>query len=93
MKKSDEISEALMRVVVGIVSGIILGAWKILVFILAIVNFCITLIDGKRSKEIAKFCEIWNTQIYIFLRYMTFVSNERPFPFKNMGKSISKFER
>lgn len=92
MKKSAESSEALMRIVVGIISGIILGLWKVLVVVLAIVNFFITLTNGKRSKEIANFCEIWNTQVYIFLKYMTFVSNERPFPFGKLAKSISKFD-
>lgn len=37
--------------------------------------------------------EIWNTQIYIFLRYMTFVTNERPFPFTGLTKNLSKFKK
>lgn len=80
-----------MRILVGIVTGIILSVWKVLVTILAVVNFIVTLLSGKRYKEIAEFCEIWNTQTYVFLRYMTFVSNERPFPFNKMSKNISKF--
>ncbi len=88
-----ERSEALMRIVVGIVSGIILGVWKIIVQVFAVVNFVITLFAGKRNKDLAEFCEIWNTQVYIFLRYMTFVNNKRPFPFVSLKKSMSKFER
>lgn len=90
MSKINENSEALMRILVGIVSGIILGVWRFLVAILVVVNFVVTLVTGKRHKEIAEFCEIWNTQIYVFLRYMTFVSNERPFPFEKMTKNMSK---
>ncbi len=93
MKKVNESTEALMRIVVGFVTGIILGVWRMLVGILIIVNFFITLFTEKRNKEIAEFCEIWNTQMYIFLKYITFVSNERPFPFQKMPKSISKFEK
>jgi hypothetical protein len=92
MEKTNESSESLMRIVVAIVSGIILGLWKVLVVVLMIVNLVITLTKNKRNKEIADFCEIWNTQLYVFLKYMTFVSNERPFPFEKMTKSISKFE-
>ena len=92
-KKSHESSEALMRIPIGIVSGFILSLWKMLVFGLSIVNFFIALATNKRSKEIAEFCEIWNSQIYVFLKYMTFVSNQRPFPFHQMSKSISKFEK
>jgi len=83
--------EALMRIFVGIVSGIILGVWRILIKVLAIINWIIALITGERNKGIAELCEIWNTQAYVFLRYMTFVSNKRPFPFTPLMKSISKF--
>lgn len=89
----NERLETLMRIVVLIVTGLILGIWKALIQILVIVNFIITLITGKRSKGVANLCEIWNTQVYIFLRYITFVTNERPFPFEALEKNISKFKR
>jgi len=88
----SERKEAFMRILVGIFSGIILGLWKALIQLLAIVHWFIAIIKGKRNKGIAEFSEIWNTQIYIFLRYMTFVSNKRPFPFMPLEKSMSKFE-
>jgi len=85
--------EALMRIIVGIVTGIILGVWKILIQLFVIINFIWTLISGKRIKELAEFSEIWNTQMYIFMRYMTFVSNKRPMPFNSMTRSFSKFSK
>lgn len=88
-----ERGEALIRIVVLIVTGIILGVWKILIQVLAIVNFLWTLIVGKRIKNVADFSEIWNTQNYVFLRYITFVSNERPMPFRSLTKSYSKFSK
>lgn len=87
-----ERKEALMRIVVSIVSGILLSVWLALVKLLFIVNFFIVLISTKRNKGIAEFCEIWNTQTYVFLRYITFVSNKRPFPFKPLEKSLSEFD-
>ena len=90
MKKINESSEALMRIPVAIVTGMILGIWKGLISILIVVNLLVTLFSGKRNKEIAEFCEIWNTQMYVFLKYMSFVSNERPFPFEKMTKNLSK---
>ena len=87
----SERTEALMRIVVGIVSGIIIGVWKIFIKILVIVNVLIALFTGKRNKDVAELCEIWNTQFYILLRYMTFVSNKRPFPFSSLEKNLSKF--
>ncbi|MFH1290547.1 MAG: DUF4389 domain-containing protein [Nanoarchaeota archaeon] len=86
-------AETLMRIVVLIVTGIILSIWKIVVQIFFIINFIWTLISGKRIKELAALSEIWNTQWYIFQRYLRFVTNEGPFPFRSLTKSISKFER
>ena len=90
-KKMSERKEAWMRIVVAIVSGIVLSVWKIFIQVLAIINWLITVFTNKRSRKLAKMCEIWNTQIYIYLRYLTFVTNERPFPFNSLTKSFSKF--
>lgn len=92
MAKFSERKEAWFRILVLIVSGIILGVWKALIFLLAIVNWFIVIFSGKRNKELADFCEYWNTEIYKFIRYITFISNKRPFPFSSMER-ISKFEK
>ncbi len=89
----SERTESLMRIIVGIVSGIILSLWKGLIQILGVVHWFITIFTGKRNKDLAEFSEIWNTQIYIFLRYMTFITNERPFPFNSLTKNFSKFKK
>lgn len=90
MKKSSERKEALMRVVVFFVSGLILIVWEALIEILCLANWIITLVTGARNKGLAEFSEYWNTEIYRFIRYMTAVTNERPFPFNEL-KRISKF--
>jgi hypothetical protein len=91
-KQEAERSEALMRIVVGIVSGIIFYVWAYVIGVFIIVNLVYTLIKGQKSKEVAKLCENFNTQLYYFWRYMTFVSNTRPFPFESLAKDISKVE-
>jgi hypothetical protein len=93
-KKSEksERKEALMRIVVGIVSGIIFYFWTYVIVAFMVVNFFYTLIKGNRSKDLANLCEIYNSQVYSFYKYMTFVSNQRPFPFESLAKNISKFE-
>jgi len=85
--------EALVRILVAIVTGIILYFWAFLVGVLIIINFVWTIISGKRVKEIAEMCENWNTQKYIYFRYVQFLNNERPFPFNRMTKNISKFSK
>ena len=88
---NKERKEAWMRIVVGIVSGIILGAWKYFIALLTVINFFYTLFKKRRMKELAEMSEIWNTQNYIFQRYLIFESNLRPFPFTKLKKSISRF--
>ena len=85
--------ETLMRIVVGIVTGIILYFWGYLIIVLLIANFIYTIFSGKRLKELADLCEIWNTQSYVLKRYLIFESNKRPFPFRSLEKSISRFEK
>ena len=91
-KKISERKEAWFRIIVLVISGVILSIWQLLVKILAIVNWFIVVFSGNRNRELAIFCEYWNTEIYKFIRYLTFVSNKRPFPFSDM-EVISKFEK
>ena len=89
----SERTEVWMRIVVAIISGIVLSVWKIFIQLLAIINWFYTLFAGKRLKDLAELSEVWNTQTYIYLRYLTLVTNERPFPFKSLTENISKFKK
>ena len=89
MKK--ERKEALMRIAVLIVSGIVLCVWRYFVIILGIINFFYTVFKAKRMKNLAEMSEIWNTQWYVFQKYMIFESNFRPFPFTKLQKNMSIF--
>jgi len=90
-EKMSERKEIFMRIVVAIVTGIILGVWQWLIYIFFIINWVYVLFAGKRLKELAELSEIWNTQWYIYQKYLIFVTNKRPFPFNKLEKSISKF--
>lgn len=87
-----ERKEAWMRIIVMIVSGIVLGIWQYLILVFGIINWVYAVFSGKRLKELATMSEIWNTQNYIFVRYMIFLTNERPFPFRSLKKNMSKFK-
>jgi hypothetical protein len=90
MAKMSERKEAFFRIIVAIVSGIILGVWNLLIRVLIVLNFLYTIFKNKRHKGMADLCEWWNTEAYKFMRYLTFVSNVRPFPFSNVER-MSKF--
>ncbi len=91
MTKKSERKEAWFRIIVAIVSGLIIEMWGYLTGILMLIHWIIVVFSGKRNKEIALFCEYWNTETYRLMKYMTFVTNERPFPFTNMQR-IGKFQ-
>ncbi|MDO8622821.1 MAG: DUF4389 domain-containing protein [archaeon] len=86
----NERKEAWFRIIVAIISGIILYLWRILIAVLAILNWLIVVFSGKRNKDMAEFSEYFNTELYRFTKYLTFMSNERPFPFTSMQR-MSKF--
>jgi len=90
--KLSERQEGWFRIVVLIVTGIILEVWGYLIVVLAILNWLIGVVSGKRSRDIAMLCEYWNTEIYKYFRYLTGVTNERPFPFSNV-EQLSKFQK
>ena len=92
MKKREERKEALWRALVLVVSGVILWVWGYLAYLLIIINWLIVLIAGYRKREIAEFIEYWNTEVYRFFRYLSGISNERPFPFSEMQR-MGGFEK
>ncbi len=81
----SERKEAFMRILVMIVSGIILGFWKALIQVLVMFHWIMVVITDKRIKELAEFCHIWNCQVYVYLKYLTFATNKRPFPFESLA--------
>ncbi len=91
-KRFSQRKESWMRIIVGIVTGVILVVWRYLISLFVIINFFYSIFSGKRLKELATLSEIWNTNWYHFQRYMIFMTNSRPFPFTPLAKDISKYE-
>ncbi len=82
--------EAFLRIIIGIISGIILGLWRGIIQIVSIIHWIYVVFYDKRNRGLAEFCNLWNTQLYRFVRYMTFTTNERPFPFTPLGEVKNK---
>ncbi len=85
-----ERKEAWFRIIVLIVSGIILSLWGKLIAFLGVIHWFVVVFSGKRNKGLAEFSEYFNTETYKFMRYLTFVSNKRPFPFTEIER-MSRF--
>ena len=91
-KLKENKKEAWMRIPIGIVSGIIIYVWAYLIGVFFIINLIYRIISGKRMDEFSSMSEVWNTQNYYFMRYMTFCSDKRPFPFEELKKDLNKIE-
>ena len=91
-KLNSEREEAIFKILVLVISGIILYFWSFVAYILIFINWLSTLINNKRDKEISEFIEYWSSSLYIFYRYLSGISNERPFPFNEI-KKISNFNK
>ena len=89
-KQENERKEAWMRIPVCIVSGFILEVWGFFIFIFAIVQLILILVEGKKNKELLDMSKNYVTQLYVFVKYITFISNERPFPFGELVKFETK---
>jgi len=84
--------EAILRIPIGFVCGLMLGIWKVVVQVVVLIHFVYAIITGKRNKGMAEFCNKWVTYAYNYLRYMTFTTNKRPFPFEDFGPEKDKVD-
>lgn len=89
---NDERKETFIRIPIGIISGLIMEIWGTLVLVLAIFHWFAVLFVGKRNKSLANFGNQYATYVYSVVRYLTFTTNQRPFPFNEFGKSIDKVD-
>ena len=92
MTKKSERVEAIIRIPVGIIAYIVVHFWGALIGILAIFHFFFALFTNKRNKSIADFSNLYIGHLYATARYITFATNERPFPFNNLNKPLEKVD-
>jgi hypothetical protein len=78
--------EALLRIPLAIVYGIILAVWGFITALAVLVHWFHALILGRRHKGIAEFTNRFIAYVYEVYRYLYLVTNERPWP---IGKSRS----
>ena len=88
--KEPETKEVWMRIPIFIVSGIILEVWGFFILCFVIAQFILILVEKKRNKELLRMCNTYLIQLYCFVKYIAFLSEERPFPFRDLKKEIEK---
>jgi hypothetical protein len=78
--------EIWMRIPVFILSGMILHVWGFFILIFSLVQLLLLLLENKKEKEFVKISSMFSSQIYIFFKYITFLSEKKPFPFEKINK-------
>jgi len=72
--------EALLRIPLAFIYGIIIGIWGLITALAVIVHWFYALIRGKRHRGIAEFTNRFVFYVYEVDRYLSLVTNERPWP-------------
>ncbi|MGV6851432.1 MAG: DUF4389 domain-containing protein [bacterium] len=67
--------------------GLIYSMADMVLVILVITQFCFLVFSGDKNKELARFGQQVSDYLYAILRFLTFNSDERPFPFAEWPKS------
>ena len=88
MKAEQE--EALLRIPIVLIGWIIMDLWAVLICAVGIIHLVYALFMGKRHKGMADFANSFVTYMFNFVRYATFTTNFRPFPWNDFGKPIEK---
>jgi len=76
-----------MRIPIFIVSGAILHVWAFFILIFSLVQLVLLLLGNKKEKELSKMSSMFCDQAYCFFRYITFMSEEKPFPFGQIKRA------
>jgi hypothetical protein len=79
-----------MRIPVFIVSGAILYVWGFFVLIFSLVQLIFILTEKRKEKEFLNISSMFSNQVYCFFRYVSFISEEKPFPFEKIKKGKKK---
>jgi hypothetical protein len=88
MKAEQE--EALLRIPIVIIGWVIMDLWAVLITAVGIIHLVYAVVTGKRHKEMAVFANYFVTYMFNFVRYATFTTNFRPFPWNDFGKPVEK---
>ncbi len=82
--------EALIRVPATIIGWVIMDLWATLIVFVSVLHWLYALVTSKRHKGLAKFSNYFVAYMYNFVRYATFTTNKRPFPWDEFGKPVEK---
>ena len=80
-KQRDNI---IWRILVFIISGIVLDIWAYATGIILLINWFIVVFKGKRNEDLGTFGNYFASEVSRFVRYLSFESEEKPFPFNEI---------
>jgi hypothetical protein len=75
-----------MRIPIAIVSGAILHVWGCFVLIFCLVQMILLLTNHKKEKEFSDISLMFSNQVNIFFKYVSFNSEDKPFPWGKLKR-------
>lgn len=67
---------------------IVYGVSKVVIFTIMLFQFLAVLLVGKTNEELLKFSQNLSTYIYQTILYLTYVNEQRPYPFADWPKGM-----
>jgi uncharacterized protein DUF4389 len=85
-------NETWQRILYMILFIFIYGISKVLIFAIMLFQFITIVLKGKTNEQLLKFSQSLSTFIYQIMIFLTFVSEQRPFPFSAWPNGVPEME-
>jgi uncharacterized protein DUF4389 len=85
-------NETWQRILYMILFIFIYGISKVLIFAIMLFQFITIVLKGKANERLLKFSQSLSTFIYQIMIFLTFVSEQRPFPFSAWPSGVPEME-
>ena len=92
IKQRLQKNETWQRILYMIFFIIIYGVSKVLIFAVMLFQFITIVLTGKTNEQLLKFSQSLSTFIYQIMIFLTFVSEQRPFPFSAWPNGVTEKE-
>jgi len=92
IKQRLQKNETWQRILYMIFFIIVYGFSKVLIFAVMLFQFITIVLTGKTNEQLLKFSQSLSTFIYQIMIFLTFVSEQRPFPFNAWPNGVPEKE-
>lgn len=93
LKEKLSVKEKWIRLIFMIFFVLVTFLTRILIWVIAAFQFIYTMLVGKPAKTLLPFSESLSKYIYQIMEYLTYVSEQKPFPFEAWPTTKEKHKK